>query len=233
MNKREIKRFTALMDEAFELYKNLEKSNTFFKLEQINDNESYFEAGNFFTLDRMYIDMVKTKDGNYAYSLKFYNHGWTYFIGVRTESSVYTELTEENVIEFKIQRISHKNSKVQKIKLDTFEKNFNTFNIKVECFGKENIFKKMNNLVNRHVKDYKDDFLLDKATILKYGTGKYYFMTRENGTVLIPEYKFNEEKNQQVWNHYKENMTVQTYLVDVVKIKDKVPYGKVTPIKAA
>lgn len=233
MDKREIKRFISLMDEAFTLYKKLDKSKTFFKLEQVTDNESYFEVGNLFTIERLYIDMVKTKDGNYAYSLKFYNNGWTYFIGVRTKSYYYNNLTEENVIEFKIQRISHKNSKVQNVKLDTFEKNFENFRIKVECFGKENIFKKMNNLVNRHVKNYKDDFLLDKETILKYGTGKYYFMTRENGTVLIPEYRFNEEENKLIWNHYKENMKVQTYLVDVEIIKENIPYGKVTPIKAA
>lgn len=100
---------------------------------------------------------------------------------------------------------------------------------------KINVFNKLENLVKRNAKFNKEDLVLDKEKILKEGTGKYYFLTRESGTVLVTEFELSFNKRaKEVWNYYLDrDSSSRIYMIDVAEIDGKEAIGTVKNLRNA
>jgi hypothetical protein len=83
-----------------------------------------------------------------------------------------------------------------------------------------NIFKAMNNKVNKHVKYYKTDLKYDINCIKKHGEGIYYWLLRECGTAIITEKEI-QYMETSIYFTYWLNENVKLYRIQITDNKQE------------
>lgn len=96
-----------------------------------------------------------------------------------------------------------------------------------------NLFNIMGELVDKHVKYYKEDFEIDKKIILKNkDSQKYYWFLRETGTEIFnaDELKEKQAKVHRERAEFWLDKTRHIYELNIDKIGKKYAYGYLKPI---